>query len=86
MNQLHRLLRKYTVFPSLPDIARYRRITGTPSGTCAFIGCTEPVAWEDPQGKYYLCEGHYDVMVQWITEANRALIQGGSSALFREPE
>lgn len=86
MSQLRHLIQKYTIFPVVPDIARFRRTPGTGNGMCAFIGCTEPVRWQDPRGEYFLCEGHYEVMAGWITEVNRALISGSTSVLFRDPD
>jgi hypothetical protein len=78
------LIHKYTILSSVPDIARYRKITGPKSGNCLFRGCTEPVVWEDSRGEHFLCEGHYPIIVQWISEAQLGLISGRSSSLFRD--
>ena len=60
---------KYTGRSTVPDIARYRRIQGVKGGQCIFIGCTEPIAWEDAQGGNFLCEGHYLTVRRWVEEA-----------------
>jgi hypothetical protein len=85
LSHLNDLIHQYTILSSIPDMARYRRITGPKAGNCLFRGCTEPVVWEDTRGEHFLCEGHYRIMVKWITEAQKALISGRSSSLFREP-
>lgn len=85
LSHLADLIHQYTILGSVPDMARYRRINGQKSGNCLFRGCTEPLAWEDARGEFSLCEGHYRIMVQWITEAQKGLISGSSSPLFREP-
>lgn len=80
--RLDDLIRKYTIFDRVPDIGQYRRITGEVKGSCSFRGCTEPIAWEGAGGGGFLCEGHYDMLKTWITEARRGLMGGPSSALF----
>jgi hypothetical protein len=85
LSHLKDLIIQYTILGSVPDIARYRRIAGPKSGNCMFRGCTETIVWEDARGEYFLCEGHYRIVVQWITEAQKALISGNSSSLFRDP-
>jgi hypothetical protein len=84
LSHLKDLIHQYTVLPSVPDITHYRRITGPKTGNCIFRGCTEPIAWEDARGENFLCEGHYQIMVRWFTEAQMALISGRSSYLFRD--
>ena len=67
--QLKNRIRKYTGLTIVPDIARYRRIRGVKEGRCIFIGCTEPIAWEDARGGNFLCEGHYLTVRRWVEEA-----------------
>jgi hypothetical protein len=67
--RLKERLRKYTGSTIIPDISRYRRIPGVKAGRCIFIGCTEPIAWEDAQGGNFLCEGHYLTVRRWVEEA-----------------
>lgn len=85
LSHLKDLIHEYTILGSVPDITRFHRITGQKPGNCLFRGCTEPIVWEDTRGEYFLCEGHYRILVQWITEAQTSLISGRSSSLFREP-
>jgi hypothetical protein len=59
----------YTGRSTIPDIARYRRIQGVREGRCIFIGCTEPIAWEDAGGGNFLCEGHYLTVHRWVEQA-----------------
>jgi hypothetical protein len=73
--QLHRLLERYTLFDSVPDIDRYRRILVPKAGSCMFRGCTEPIAWEDARGGNFLCEGHYLTVRKWIGEARAGLVR-----------
>ena len=69
LEQLREHIRKYTGRDTVPDIARYRRIRSRKEGRCIFIGCTEPIAWEDAQGGNFLCEGHYLTVRRWVEEA-----------------
>jgi hypothetical protein len=75
LERLHGLLKKYTLFTTVPDIDRYRRIGTSRLGTCMFRGCTEPVAWEDANGGNFLCEGHYLTVRKWIDEARADLLR-----------
>jgi len=75
LEHLNRLLKKYTLFTSVPDIERYRRIAISKEGTCMFRGCTEPIAWEDARGGNYLCEGHYLTVRKWVDEARANLLK-----------
>ncbi|MDD1660410.1 MAG: hypothetical protein LUQ62_04300 [Methanomicrobiales archaeon] len=69
LSRLKEQIRKYTGLTAIPDIARYRRIRGVKDGYCIFIGCTEPIAWEDAGGGNFLCEGHYLTVRRWVDEA-----------------
>jgi len=83
LEHLKALIQKYTVLTAVPDIDRYRRITGRREGRCSFRGCTEPIAWEDARGGNFLCEGHYQVMREWIEDARKGLLPGGrTGAVF----
>jgi hypothetical protein len=77
LEQLKALIVQYTVLGTIPDIDRYRRITTPKEGRCVFRGCTEPIAWEDARGGNFLCEGHYEVMREWIRDARSGLLPGG---------
>jgi hypothetical protein len=79
-------IEKYTVTSGIPDIDHYRRITVLKPGQCIFRGCREPIAWEDPRGRNFLCEGHFRVMQQWVLEGRRGLIPGGQSAFHTAPD
>jgi len=76
LDHLKALIEKYTVLTTIPDIDRYRRITVPREGRCVFRGCTEPIAWEDARGGNFLCEGHYEVMREWIEDARKGLLSG----------
>ena len=80
MVRLKDLIRKYTGRDTVPDIARYRRIRGVKAGRCIFIGCTEPIAWEDASGGNFLCEGHYLTVRRWVEEARSGYLPGGGAA------
>ncbi len=69
LSRLKEQIRKYTGLTAVPDIARYRRIRGTKEGKCIFIGCTEPIAWEDAGGGNFLCKGHYLTVLRWVEDA-----------------
>lgn len=84
ISHLDKLIRHYTVISFIPDIDHYHRIQGIKSGTCIFRGCTEPIAWEDPQAKNFLCEGHFQIMKRWMDEARKALVTGQSSPFFEK--
>ena len=76
VDQLKSLILKYTTITFVPDIDHYRRIATPKPGRCIFRGCSEPIAWEDAQGRYFLCEGHYRIMKEWIEDARRGLLPG----------
>ncbi len=63
------LVRYYTDLPGVPNIDGFRRIKYQKHGRCAFRGCSEPIAWEDDEGKYFLCDGHYREIREWIESA-----------------
>ncbi len=63
------LIIHYTSLPGVPDIDRYHRIREPRQGSCAFIGCSEPIAWEDNEGRNFLCDGHYLAIKEWIRSA-----------------
>jgi hypothetical protein len=88
LEHLKALITQYTVLTTLPDMDRYRRITTPKEGRCIFRGCTEPIAWEDARGGNFLCEGHYEVMREWLTDARRGLLPGGqvSPVFSHDPE
>jgi len=86
LSHLKSLIANYTEISFIPNIENYRRIKGDKQGSCIFRGCTEPIAWEDPRGRNFLCEGHFQIMNQWIEEARSGLIPGQQSALFDKPE
>lgn len=86
MLHLKNLIRHYTVISFVPDIDQYRRIQGMKNGNCIFRGCTEPIVWEDPEGKNFLCEGHFQIMKWWIYEARKAHFTRKSSPLFDDME
>jgi len=69
LERLKNRILKYTGRFTVPDIARYRKIQGKKAGRCIFIGCTEPIAWEDAQGGNFICEGHYLTVRRWVEEA-----------------
>ena len=77
LEHLKALIVQYTVLTTIPDIDRYRRITTPKEGRCTFRGCTEPIAWEDARGGNFLCEGHEQVMREWIGEARKGFLPGG---------
>jgi hypothetical protein len=77
LSRLKEQIRKYTGLAVVPDIARYRRIQGVKGGRCIFIGCTEPIAWEDARGGNFLCEGHYLTVRRWVEEARSGYLSGG---------
>jgi hypothetical protein len=80
LEQLKALIARFTVLTTIPDIDRYRRITTPKEGRCVFRGCTEPIAWEDARGGNFLCEGHYEVMREWIMDARKGLLPGGEGS------
>lgn len=82
ISHLRALIEKYTVISFIPDINRYRSLSGQKNGTCIFRGCTEAIAWEDARGGNFLCQGHYIIMNRWIEEARKGLISGDLSAVF----
>jgi hypothetical protein len=85
LDQLKALITQYTVLTTIPDIDRYRRITTPREGRCVFRGCTEPIAREDARGGNFLCDGHYQVMREWIEDARKGLLAGEQvSPLFSE--
>lgn len=84
MTRLHALIAQYTVISTVPDIASYRRIPTMKPGHCIFKGCNEPIAWEDSRSGNFLCEGHYNLVKQWIEEARKGLIPGRRSAVFSQ--
>ena len=85
LEHLKALIVQYTVLTTIPDIDRYRLITSPKQGRCVFRGCTEPIAWEDAHVGNFLCEGHYEVMRQWIVDARKGLLPGGQvSHVFSE--
>jgi hypothetical protein len=89
ISHLKSLIEKYTVISYIPDINGYRPLSGQKNGSCIFLGCTEPIAWEDSRGDNFLCQGHYVIMNRWIEEARKGLISGDLSAVFhtdRNPE
>ena len=79
IGHLKALIEKYTVISTIPDIDHYRMITVLKPGKCIFKGCVEPIAWEDPRGRNFLCEGHFRVMQQWVLDARKGLIPGEQS-------
>lgn len=72
--RLMELIHRYTMFTTLPELDRFRRIVSSDYGHCAFKGCTEPVVWEDSRGRFYLCEGHYRTLKSWIEEARKGYL------------
>lgn len=86
VTRLYALITRYTVITGLPDIESYRKIIGDKPGRCIFRGCTEPIAWEDRKGENFLCEGHYNLIKQWLADARKGLIPGKHTAIFsRDP-
>ena len=71
---LKALHEEYTELSFIPDIAHYRRIQGQKSGHCIFLGCTEPIAWEDARGGNFLCEGHYLTVRRWVEDARLGIM------------
>ena len=76
MEELHALLDRYTWYTTIPDIAGYKRIHHPVQAHCIFRGCTEPVKWVDARGEYFLCEGHYLTIRQWIGQARSGVSPG----------
>jgi hypothetical protein len=73
--QVRQMMLQYTGRATVPDIQHYRRITTARKGKCIFIGCTDPIAWEDSAGTNYLCEGHYRTVRMWVEDARKRLIE-----------
>jgi hypothetical protein len=69
------LMLRYTGRAIIPDIQHYRLITVPKQGKCIFIGCTEPIVWEDLGGNF-LCEGHYRTVRKWVEDARTGLLSG----------
>ena len=86
LGHLKALIEKYTVITNIPDIDHYRRIMAQKPGQCIFRGCREPIAWEDPRGRNFLCEGHFKAMQQWVLDARRGLMPGGKSVSNTAPD
>ncbi|MDD1676749.1 MAG: hypothetical protein LUQ40_03325 [Methanomicrobiales archaeon] len=74
--QVRLLMLQYAGRAIVPDIQHYRRIIVPRKGKCMFIGCTEPIAWEDASGNNFLCEGHYRTVRKWVEGARNVLISG----------
>ncbi|MDD1674764.1 MAG: hypothetical protein LUQ13_03880 [Methanomicrobiales archaeon] len=74
--QVRLLMLQYTGRAIVPDIQHYRRIAAPRKGKCMFIGCTEPIAWEDASGSNFLCEGHYRTVRKWVEDARKVLLSG----------
>jgi hypothetical protein len=73
--QVRQMMLQYTGRAIVPDIQHYRRITTAKNGKCIFIGCTDPIAWEDTAGTNFLCEGHYRTVRKWVEDARIRLIE-----------